>query len=155
MQAHKKRDNAIAIIVAAIIYCTAFFVFTFAFAPNGDLTVYITRTGECYHESGCSSLRYSKYPRTLEKAVQSGYRSCNNCDPPELIDGNRNLRVPWWAYFIFSPMIAFCVWCISAFILALLSFLIHFDFNSIIFEYTFPAYIFFAIFFLVALDVFL
>lgn len=155
MQAHKKRDNAIAIIVAAIIYCTAFFVFTFAFAPNGDQPVYITNTGECYHQSGCSSLGHINFSQSLKDAIQSGYRRCNNCDPPELIDGNRNLRVPWWAYFIFSPIIAFCVWSISAFILALLSFLIHFDFNSIVFEYTFPAYILFAIFFLAALDVFL
>lgn len=54
-----------------------------AFAYNGGVTVYVTRTGECYHRDGCSYLK-SRIPISLENAVSSGYRACSRCHPPVL-----------------------------------------------------------------------
>ena len=51
---------------------------------NGDEVVYVTRTGECYHRGYCSYLR-SKIEKTLEQAVNSGYRACSRCNPPRLL----------------------------------------------------------------------
>lgn len=42
-------------------------------------TVYITRTGEKYHEGWCSSLRRSKIPISLEDAIARGYEACKIC----------------------------------------------------------------------------
>ena len=53
-------------------------------AASGDTTVYVTKTGECYHKSGCSSLRRSKIEKTLKEAVDAGYRPCKNCNPGTL-----------------------------------------------------------------------
>ena len=50
-------------------------------AASGDTTVYITKTGECYHSGGCSSLRRSKISTTLSSAVSRGYRPCSKCNP--------------------------------------------------------------------------
>lgn len=52
-------------------------------AASGDTIVYITRTGECYHRAGCSSLK-SKIETTLQQAVSDGYRACSKCNPPIL-----------------------------------------------------------------------
>lgn len=54
------------------------------FAASGDTIVYITKTGECYHSSGCSSLSHSKIAVTLQSAVDNGYRSCKRCKPVKL-----------------------------------------------------------------------
>ena len=43
---------------------------------------YITRTGECYHEDGCSYLK-SKIETTVYRAKMRGYRACSRCDPPD------------------------------------------------------------------------
>lgn len=51
---------------------------------NGDTIVYITRTGECYHEDGCSYLK-SRIEITLERAVSRGYKACSRCSPPRLV----------------------------------------------------------------------
>lgn len=53
-------------------------------AASGDTVVYITKTGECYHSSGCSSLRKSKIETTLQSAIDRGYRACSKCKPPVL-----------------------------------------------------------------------
>lgn len=53
-------------------------------AASGDTTVYITKTGECYHADGCSSLRKSKIATTLQSAVDKGYRACSKCHPGSL-----------------------------------------------------------------------
>jgi len=47
-------------------------------------TVYITQTGECYHTSGCASLKKSKIETSLQDATSSGYRACSKCKPPTL-----------------------------------------------------------------------
>ena len=50
---------------------------------NDDETtvVYVTKTGECYHRSGCSSLKKSKIEKDLYE-VEGKYRPCSICDPP-------------------------------------------------------------------------
>lgn len=48
---------------------------------RGRLDVYITKTGECYHRDGCSSLRKSKIPISVSDAQARGYRPCKNCNP--------------------------------------------------------------------------
>ncbi len=55
-----------------------------AYAASGDTVVYITKTGECYHASGCSSLKKSKIETTLQSAVDRGYRACSKCKPGNL-----------------------------------------------------------------------
>lgn len=47
-----------------------------------DPTVYITKTGEKYHASGCSSLSKSRIATTLSDAVSRGYSPCSRCEPP-------------------------------------------------------------------------
>ena len=53
-------------------------------ALSSDVTVYITRTGSCYHASDCSCLRSSATPLALLDAVERGYRPCKLCQPPTL-----------------------------------------------------------------------
>lgn len=48
-----------------------------------SITVYITRTGECYHRGSCYHLRQSKIATTLSQAKASGYRACSHCSPPQ------------------------------------------------------------------------
>src|SRR5262249_46336363 len=44
-------------------------------------TVYVTKTGSKYHRAGCSSLRYSAIPMSLDEAAKS-YGPCSRCSPP-------------------------------------------------------------------------
>ena len=46
---------------------------------GSDRTVYITRTGECHHADGCSSLSRSCFPIKLKDAEAKGYRPCQRC----------------------------------------------------------------------------
>lgn len=51
---------------------------------NGnDITVYVTNTGAKYHCNGCSSLRKSKIPISLQDAKAQGYEPCGRCHPPQ------------------------------------------------------------------------
>lgn len=52
-------------------------------ATNQNQTVYITRTGKCYHTAGCSSLRKSKEAISLADAKARGLKPCSKCHPPE------------------------------------------------------------------------
>lgn len=54
-----------------------------AYSYNGDITVYVTASGSCYHRENCSYLK-SRIPLTLEDAVEQGYRRCSRCHPPTL-----------------------------------------------------------------------
>ena len=45
-------------------------------------TVYITETGTKYHSLGCSHLRRSCIPISLEEAERKGYEPCSRCSPP-------------------------------------------------------------------------
>lgn len=49
--------------------------------PQQSNTVYATKTGECYHRDGCSSLSRSKIPLSRSDAVKRGLRPCNRCKP--------------------------------------------------------------------------
>ena len=53
-------------------------------AVQEDTTVYITKTGECYHRGFCWHLSKSKIAVTLQEATDDGYRPCKNCRPPRL-----------------------------------------------------------------------
>lgn len=46
-------------------------------------TVYITKTGEKYHKSGCRYLKQSKIAIDLTKAKKQGYTACKVCKPPK------------------------------------------------------------------------
>lgn len=46
-----------------------------------DYTVYITRTGACYHRAGCRYLRSSCIETTHNEAIKEGYRACSICNP--------------------------------------------------------------------------
>lgn len=50
--------------------------------PVGKI-VYITKTGEKYHEDGCRFLSKSKIEITLDKAKDSGFDPCSVCKPPQ------------------------------------------------------------------------
>jgi hypothetical protein len=49
---------------------------------NQDVMVYITRTGEKYHRSGCRYLRQSRIPTMRASAIGQGYGRCSVCSPP-------------------------------------------------------------------------
>lgn len=44
-------------------------------------TVYLTRTGDCYHAAGCRHLRQSMIPVSLSEAEARGKRPCSHCNP--------------------------------------------------------------------------
>lgn len=48
-------------------------------AQKHSRTVYITRTGEKYHENGCRYLRQSKIAVNLDDAKAQGYTACSVC----------------------------------------------------------------------------
>jgi len=47
-----------------------------------EITVYVTKTGECYHSGNCYHLNQSKIPTTLDAAKEQGYRRCSHCNAP-------------------------------------------------------------------------
>lgn len=67
-----------------LIACLASPLISTAYAASSDTTVYITRTGECYHNAGCQYLKKSCIPISLGDAVSEGYRACSKCYPPAL-----------------------------------------------------------------------
>jgi competence protein ComEC len=48
---------------------------------SGGTIVYVTKTGECYHASGCRYLSSSRIKIALKDA-RGTYRPCSVCDPP-------------------------------------------------------------------------
>ncbi len=48
-------------------------------SSTGGGTVYVTKTGEKYHASGCSYLSQSKIPMSLSEAKADGYTPCSRC----------------------------------------------------------------------------
>jgi competence protein ComEC len=52
-----------------------------AVTSAGGNTVYITKTGECYHRTGCDSLRRSCIAISRKDAIARGYRPCSRCRP--------------------------------------------------------------------------
>jgi hypothetical protein len=55
-------------------------------APKYDITVYITETGEKYHNERCRYLKSSKIEINLSKALYKGYDPCKVCHPPAQSD---------------------------------------------------------------------
>lgn len=53
-------------------------------AADGDLIVYVTKSGKKYHREGCQYLRKSSQALTLREAVRRGYEPCSRCRPPTL-----------------------------------------------------------------------
>ncbi len=47
-----------------------------------EITVYVTKRGQCYHRAGCSHLSKSCIPLSLKSAKGLGYRPCSVCKPP-------------------------------------------------------------------------
>lgn len=45
-----------------------------------NTTVFCTKTGNCYHVSGCSYLRSSCYEITLREAQAKGLEPCSRCN---------------------------------------------------------------------------
>ena len=73
--------------IAASFLCLLAFVVLLcpvAYAASGDTTVYITRSGERYHDAGCRYLSKSCIETTLQTAVDGGYTPCKVCHPPTL-----------------------------------------------------------------------
>ena len=73
--------------IAATILCLLIFVVLLcpaAYAASGDTIVYITSSGEKYHNFGCRHLSKSCIETTLQAAVNSGYTPCKTCHPPTL-----------------------------------------------------------------------
>lgn len=151
MQNIHRRNTLLCLLVATVIYILVFFIFYLSNLPNGDRTVYTTATGSCYHRSRCSSLQYSKYTTTIEEAVSDGYRSCQNCDPPDYIPQDRDITLPFWGYIVIPPLMAGSAFMISGFILAFLPI----DMNQTNFGLVFLGYIILAFFCLLALNFFL
>lgn len=48
---------------------------------TNSYTVYVTKTGNKYHRSGCSYLRQSKIAKDKNTAISEGYTACSRCNP--------------------------------------------------------------------------
>lgn len=44
-------------------------------------TVYITKSGKCYHRYDCATLKDGKYAVTLKEAAERGFTPCKRCKP--------------------------------------------------------------------------
>jgi hypothetical protein len=51
---------------------------------NGDVIVYVSRTGRKYHTASCRYVRKGATPMKLKDAVKAGYSPCSVCKPPTL-----------------------------------------------------------------------
>lgn len=60
---------------------------------NGDVIVYVTDSGACYHRDGCTYLK-SKHAISLEDADRS-YQRCSRCDPPILGKAREDDAAPY------------------------------------------------------------
>lgn len=50
-------------------------------SDNISYTVYITKTGDCYHRGSCGYLSRSKIAISKSSALSQGYRACSRCNP--------------------------------------------------------------------------
>lgn len=81
---YKVRAKIVALSIISALLFGVFVPANIVNATSGDTIVYITKSGECYHTSGCSSLRKSKIETTLQNAVDKGLRPCSKCKPGSL-----------------------------------------------------------------------
>lgn len=84
--------------------------------PNGNKTVYTTKTGECYHLNDCPTLKYSKYKTKLNEATEEGYENCLLCDSP-VLKGKDGFSYEWYFYLIIVPFAAAWSWAATSEIL--------------------------------------
>lgn len=78
MNTQKKKQIVIITLIAIV---TAVLLLTYIPYRNTRLTgdtVYVTRTGECYHTISCQYLQKSKIPMDVAEAVYN-YRPCSKC----------------------------------------------------------------------------
>ncbi len=75
------RTRFVTITLSFVMILSCFVPSMLSYAASGDTIVYKTKSGECYHKDGCSSLSKSKIEITLQKAVDSGLRACSKCKP--------------------------------------------------------------------------
>lgn len=61
----------------SVLTCTLLLLSIFAFSQ----TVYITKTGNKYHTSGCQYLSKSKIAIQIDTAVERSYTPCSVCKP--------------------------------------------------------------------------
>ena len=102
------------------------------YVPDNNPTVYVTNTGDCYHEDGCRYLR-SRNRTTLYDAYLDKYRSCSICDPPELskldkrrIDESLERNTPAVDEFLMSKEYI----CLGICVAVLLWLILHFKFDD-------------------------
>lgn len=48
---------------------------------NNESTVFVTNTGNCYHEISCRYLGQSYVPISITRAIERGYDPCTSCHP--------------------------------------------------------------------------
>lgn len=83
------------IISTILVFSTLIFVVPVnVWAADGSTAVYVTKTGEKYHRSGCQYLRKSKISISLQDAVSSGYEPCSKCNPPSFTEKKNNESEP-------------------------------------------------------------
>lgn len=46
---------------------------------NLELTVWLTKTGKCYHIDGCNYLKSKARSLTQKEAIDEGYSACSKC----------------------------------------------------------------------------
>ncbi len=46
---------------------------------KSSCTVYVTKTGKCFHKDNCACIRRSKIKIPLDEAVSNRYRKCSKC----------------------------------------------------------------------------
>ena len=81
--------RTLAVITANLLFVVTFFIGGIksdaaGAGATGDTYVYVTKTGDCYHSSGCSSLRKSCISISLQDAIDDGYKPCRRCFPVAL-----------------------------------------------------------------------
>ena len=77
------KRSVVAFLSAVIVFSSSFGAFH-SHAESGSATVYLTKTGDCYHIDGCTFLSRSKIPTTLQSAVSRGFSPCSKCHAPSL-----------------------------------------------------------------------
>lgn len=66
--------------ISSLVLLVAMALPIMASAP-ADPIVYVTKTGDKYHQDGCRYLRKSKIPKKLSE-VKRSYSPCSVCKPP-------------------------------------------------------------------------
>lgn len=78
-----KKNKVIFIIFVVFCITISLYAKNIDDTKSETITVYVTKSGTCYHRRSCSSLSRSKNikPLTKEAAKSKGYKSCSKCKP--------------------------------------------------------------------------